>query len=118
MIRFWNPSCDDCRDENRKLIPLYQKYKNSGFEVFEVSIGTNKSEWLIVMDEDKSNIWTNVKIPEEGDNIPNMSSYFVWLYGVESVPYSLLIDKEGVIVKKGFQTEDLDKILNDILKIK
>ena len=118
LVRFWNPSCEVCRGENKKLIPLYKKYKDSGFEVFEVSIGTKKDEWLFVMNEDKSDIWTNVKIPEEGDNIPNMGSYYVWLYGVKSVPYSFLINKEGFIVNKGFKTDDLDEMLHDIVNIK
>jgi len=115
LVRFWNPSCDVCRAENRKLLQLYQKYIDRGFEVFEVSIGTKRDEWLIVMGEDKTNIWTNVKIPEEGDNIPNLSSYYVWLYGVKSVPYSFLINKEGVVVNKGFKTDDLDDMLKNLI---
>jgi len=118
LLKFWNPSCDVCREENRKLVPLYKKYKDFGFEVFEVSIGTKKDEWIIVMNEDKTNIWTNVKIPEEGNNLPNMSSYFVWLYGVKSVPYSFLINNDGIIVNKGFKPEQLDEMLYDLIKIK
>ena len=118
LLKFWNPSCEVCRGENLKLIPVYEKYKDYGFEVFEVSIGTYRDEWIIVMNEDKTNNWTNVKIPEEGNNVPNLSSYYVWLYGVKSVPYSILINTEGIIVKKGFKPDELDELLHDLIKVK
>lgn len=115
LIRFWNPSCDICREENKTLKVVYGKYKSKGFEIFNVSIGTKREDWLYAVKEDSISDWVNVKIPEEGDNIPNMGSYYVWLYGIKSVPFALLINNEGVVTHKGFKPEALDELLSKIL---
>ncbi|OQA01741.1 MAG: Thiol-disulfide oxidoreductase ResA [Bacteroidetes bacterium ADurb.Bin408] len=115
LIRFWNPACDICRDENKTLKLLYNNYKNKDFEIFNLSIGTKREEWLFAINEDSIGVWVNVKIPEEGDNIPNMGSYYVWLYGVKSIPFMLLINKEGIVTHKGFKPEALDDLLSKIL---
>jgi len=116
LLKFWNPNCDLCRDEIKALIPLYEKYKEKGFEVFAVSIGTNRFEWLVVTELDSAEQWVNVKIPEEGDNIPNLNSYYVWLYGIKSVPFTFFINREGIIVRKGFANEEVEEIINEYLK--
>jgi len=115
LLRFWNPACDVCREENKTLKALYKKFHDKGFEIYAVSIGTKREEWLYVIEEDSIGDWINVKIPEEGDNIPNMGSYYVWLYGVKSVPFSLLIGKDGIITHKGFKPESLQDLLSSIL---
>ncbi|MDD3877094.1 MAG: thioredoxin-like domain-containing protein [Bacteroidales bacterium] len=116
LLKFWNPNCDRCRSENKELITLYNLYKNQGFEIFAVSIGTFREEWLQVLTEDSTDLWQNVKIPEEGVNIPNMASHFVALYGIEFIPYSFLINKDGKIINKGFSIEELNNILKDFFK--
>jgi len=111
LLKFWNPNCDLCREENRTLKKLYEKYHPNGFEVFSVSIGTVREEWLYALQEDNISVWYNVKIPEEGTNIPNTQSHYVALYGIRSIPYSFLIDNEGTIVKKDFDMKTLEKWL-------
>ncbi len=116
LIKFWNPSCDICRDENKKLKEIYFKNKDKGFEVFAVSIGTKREDWIYAINEDDTKEWINIKISEEGDNIPNLSSFYVALYGVKSIPYSFLIDRNGYIINKGFKIDVLDELLQDILQ--
>lgn len=115
LVRFWNPACDICREENKTLKMVYGKYKSKGFEIFNVSIGTKREDWLYAVKEDSISDWVNVKIPEEGDNIPNMGSYYVWLYGIKSIPFELLINKEGIIKHKGFKPDVLDELLSKLL---
>ena len=116
LLHFWNPSCDVCREENKLLHQLYQKYRNMEFEIFAVSIGTSWRDWIYAINEDKINTWKNVKIPEEGIDVPNLSSYYVALYGVKSIPYSFLIDKNGFIINKGFKGDVMDELLQDVLQ--
>lgn len=111
LLLFWNPACDKCREEIKMLLPIYERLMPKGFEIFAVSIGTNRNEWLGAMNEDKSDVWINVKIPEEGDGIPNMGSHYVKLYGIPTVPFSFLIDRDGLIRHRGIVHDALEETI-------
>jgi thiol-disulfide isomerase/thioredoxin len=42
LIDFWASWCGPCRAANPYIQKLYKKYKDSGFEVFAVSLDVNK----------------------------------------------------------------------------
>ncbi len=46
LLDFWASWCMPCRVSNRKLVKLYDKYKNKGFEIFGVSLDEDRRDWL------------------------------------------------------------------------
>ena len=38
LINFWASWCSPCRKANKKLVPLYEKYKSKNFEILGVSL--------------------------------------------------------------------------------
>lgn len=44
LVDFWFSHCKPCREEMPKLVELYEKYKNKGFEI--VSIATDLTKAL------------------------------------------------------------------------
>lgn len=108
LLQFWAAEDRGSRIGNPVLVELYKKYRNKGFEIYQVSIDKNRSEWVDAIDTDKLT-WTNV-----GDM--NGSVTATNIYNVSQIPFNYLLDKEGVILAKNLQGPALDKALTQILK--
>ena len=97
LVDFWASWCGPCRRENPNVVALYNKYNNKGFEIFGVSFDSKKDNWLKAIEEDKLT-WTHASELKGWDNKAGK------LYGIISIPHTVLIDKEGVIIAKGDET--------------
>ncbi len=108
LLQFWAAQDGGSRIVNPTLVEAYKKYKNKGFEIYQVSIDTNRIEWVDAIDKDKLT-WINVGDMEG-------SIHAVNVYNVKQIPYNYLLSKEGVIVAKDLKGPALDKTLSRILK--
>ena len=108
LLQFWAAVDRGSRIQNPVLVELYKKYKNKGFEIYQVSIDDNRAEWVDAIDKDKLS-WINVG-DMEGSVIATRN------YNVQSVPYNYLLDKDGVIVAKNLQGPALDKAVGKLFK--
>ncbi|KAF0238211.1 MAG: alkyl hydroperoxide [Prolixibacteraceae bacterium] len=108
LLHFWMAEDQGSRVLNSLLVEAYQKYKSTGFEIYQVNLGVNRSEWIDAIDEDKLK-WINVG-DLEGSTKARLS------YNVQSIPFNYLLDREGKIVAKNLTGSDLDKTLAKILK--
>jgi hypothetical protein len=87
---------------------LYSKYGNEGFEIYGVSLDSDKKQWLGALEKDKR-IWTNVSTLE-GFKTPAAYSY-----AVTALPLSYLIDSEGKILAKDIHGEELEKLVDELM---
>jgi len=108
LLHFWAAEDEGSRLLNPLLVDAYQKYKAKGLEIYQVNIGSNRSEWIDAVDKDKLK-WINVG-DLEGSNKARLS------YNIQSIPYNYLLDKEGKILAKNLTGTELDKALARILK--
>lgn len=108
LLHFWAAEDQRSRLLNSLLVEAYQKYKSKGFEIYQVNVGVNRSEWIDVIDKDKLK-WINVG-DLEGSTTARLS------YNIQSIPFNYLLDKEGKIVARNLTGPDLDKTLAQILK--
>ena len=108
LLHFWAAEDQGSRLLNSLLTDAYKKYKSKGLEIYQVNVGTNRSEWLDAIDKDNLN-WINVG-DLEGSTNARLS------YNIQSIPYNYLMDKEGKIVAKNLTGPNLDKALAQILK--
>lgn len=108
LLHFWAAEDEGSRLLNPLLVDAYQKYKAKGLEIYQVNIGSNRSEWIDAVDKDKLK-WINVG-DLEGSNKARLS------YNIQSIPYNYLLDKEGKILAKNLTGIELDKALAQILK--
>jgi thiol-disulfide isomerase/thioredoxin len=108
LVHFWAAEDQGSRVLNSLLADAYKKYKSKGLEIYQVNVGTNRSEWLDAIDKDNLS-WINVG-DLEGSTKARLS------YNIQKIPYNYLLDKEGKIVAKNLTGIDLDKALSKILK--
>ncbi len=108
LLDFWAGWCPPCRQENPYLVANYEKYKDKGFEIFGVSLDKTKEKWLEAINED-------------GITWPQVSELNYWessvrdLYHFNSIPHSILIDKDGTIIAKNLKGEKLGEKLAELL---
>jgi peroxiredoxin len=109
LVDFWASWCAPCRVENPNIVAVYNDYKDKGFDVYGVSFDTNKDKWLEAIEADKLT-WTHVS------DLKGWGNEAGKLYGVQSIPHSILLDENGIIVAKNLREEALREKVAELLK--
>jgi thiol-disulfide isomerase/thioredoxin len=107
LIDFWASWCGPCRKENPNVVRIYNKYHNEGFEIFGVSLDRNRDSWLKAIKNDNLS-WIHVS------DLKYWQSEGARLYGVNSIPFTVLLDKDGKILAKGLRGKSLEDKLEEI----
>jgi len=107
LLDFWASWCASCRKKNPDLVAAYYKYKNKGFEIYQVSLDKTRDAWLKGIKEDKLN-WTHVS------DLAYWNSSVVPLYNIQSIPVNFLLNKDGVIIATNLSGDRLLQKLNEV----
>lgn len=108
LIDFWASWCGPCRRENPNVVALYNKYKNKGFEIFSVSLDKQSDRWIKAIEQDNL-IW-----PNHVSDLKGWQSEASQLYGVSSIPHTILLDPEGKVIGAGLRGQLLENKLQSI----
>ncbi len=91
---------------NINLREIYSKYKDKGFEIYQVSYDPREHFWQ----QSASNLpWTCVR---DGEGV---RSSYIRLYNVQSLPTFYLINRENEIVLRDNQIADLENEIEKLL---
>lgn len=109
LVDFWASWCGPCRRENPNVVALYNEYKDKNFEIFGVSFDSDGEKWKKAI-EDDGLTWQHVS------DLQYWNSAAGKLYGVRSIPHTVLINSEGIIVAKNLRGEELRKKVEELSK--
>lgn len=112
FISFWATWCEPCKAELTKLAEIYPKYKNN-LEIIAVSIDPEDNMDAVQEFAVEMALPYPVLIDPSGNVTSSM------IPGGDTVPYSMLIDKNGKIVAThtGYEPGDETKIEKEIQKL-
>lgn len=108
LVDFWASWCGPCRRENPNIVKAYNEFKDNGFTVLGLSLDKERKAWLNAVEKDSLE-WTQLSDLKGWDN------EVARMFGVRSIPFSILIDPEGVIVAKDLTGEELHLELDRLL---
>ena len=109
LIDFWASWCGPCLREIPNFIEVYEMYKDKNFEIVGVSLDNNKDKWLSGIERFKLP-WIQMS------DLKHWSSEGGRLYGVRSIPHTVLIDPKGIIIDKNLRGEALKERLAELIK--
>ena len=115
LIDFWASWCRPCRVANPKLVELHQKYSKHGFEILSVSLdGTQRQK-------DPGKEWRKAIKQDNITDFKHVSELKGWntsvrdLYNLNSIPHTILLDKEGKIIGKNIRGDNLEMRIKELV---
>jgi peroxiredoxin len=109
LIDFWAAWCGPCRRANPGVVALYNEFHAKGFNILGVSFDTDEARWKQAIADDGLT-WKQVS------DLKGWASAAGKLYGVNSIPHTVLLDPQGVIIAKNLKEEELRAKLSEVLK--
>jgi thiol-disulfide isomerase/thioredoxin len=109
LIDFWASWCKPCRMENPNVVRLYNEYKDKGFTIYSVSLDKDKARWESAIQQDGL-IW-----PNHVSDLKGWQSAASARYGVNGIPYTVLLDKDGKVIATSLRGIQLEQKLKEIL---
>ncbi|MFN8397618.1 MAG: TlpA disulfide reductase family protein [Bacteroidia bacterium] len=107
LIDFWASWCRPCRMENPNVVKAYNKYHPKGFEILGVSLDDNKEKWETAIKQDGL-IWNHIS------DLRGWQAQPAQVYGVNSIPATVLVDREGKILARNLRGPALEAKLAEL----
>jgi len=108
LVAFWASVSNESIKALLQLKQIYNKYHEKGFEVYAISLDSNRINWMSAIDFNEFS-WINVleySTPESKASL---------LYNITSLPTTFLINRDGDIVAKNLYGRTLETWLDNLI---
>ena len=110
MVQFWSAAEASQKMFNQDVLkPVYDEFHGRGFEIYQVSLDTDKTMWARVVKEQKMP-WISVC------DARGSASPYVTLYNIPALPATYIISNGALVDGKAVDAKSLRKLLEGLLK--
>lgn len=110
LVDFWLSTAEGNPVRNADLLEVYDTWHEKGFEVYQISLDTEKLPWITAVQQQRLP-WISVN-DEKGAQSPA-----ALLYNVTRLPSNVLIDRTGQIVGRDLTPQQLEEQLHRLLRL-
>jgi peroxiredoxin len=108
VVDFWAAWCSVCRTENPKMQALYTRYQNKNIQFIGACLDANVDKWKQVVEADGL---TYLQLHDS----EAFDSEVAKTYGIQMVPFMMLLDESGKILTVSSRVADIENRLTSEL---
>jgi thiol-disulfide isomerase/thioredoxin len=109
LVDFWATWCGPCREELPNVIATYKKYHDQGFDIIGVSLDSDRDKLDAFLKKQDGMTWQQFFDGQGWNNELAVK------YGVEAIPFTVLIGPDGKIIGTDLRGEKLGTAVGDAL---
>lgn len=112
LVDFWASYSVACNETNCYYFkPLYNTFKDKGFEIYAVSADSSAHSWKHAIQQDQLD-WVQVS------DLKGFESPIFDAFNVNTLPTNYLLDQEGRIIAKNINIDELENTLYGMFALK
>ena len=108
LVEFWASYSKVCTEDHCFFFkPVYDNFRDKGFEIYAVSVDSSALNWVEAIERDKLD-WVNVS------DLEGAFPFSDTTFDPDDLPMTFLLDENGRIIAKDIEAEQLHQTLDQL----